>query len=211
VTLRVKPSGTKAGNWIRQWEYAMAKGERFGILQLINGQWLRDLATAIRPLSEVLYDRYMNQADDPEQSTGTEYIEVGKKLRQALDCPQKVVRTTRGGAFAADFEGAEEAPVTDSSQRKERGKPTRGRKRARTSSIEEETSSSKKSKSQCLACGFSGHTLPECWCIFEDKRPEGCTIYESRLKRALKTVKDSKELTELVRKLKLEAEKEDTA
>jgi hypothetical protein len=44
-----------------------------------------------------------------------------------------------------------------------------------------------------------------------DKRPEGCTIQESRVKKALKTVKESKELEELVRKLKLEAEKEDTA
>jgi hypothetical protein len=31
------------------------------------------------------------------------------------------------------------------------------------------------------------------------------------VKKALKTVKESKELTELVRKLKLETEKEDTA
>jgi hypothetical protein len=89
----------------------------------------------------------VNQADDPEQSKSAEYIEVGKKLRQALDCAQKVVCTTRGGAFAADFEGAEEAPVTDSSQQKERSKPPRGRKRAGADLIEEEMSSSKKSKS----------------------------------------------------------------
>jgi hypothetical protein len=35
-------------------------------------------------LSEVPYDRYMNQVDDPEQSNGTESIEVGKRLRQAF-------------------------------------------------------------------------------------------------------------------------------
>jgi hypothetical protein len=40
--------------------------------------------------SEVLYDRYMNQADDPEQSNGTEHIEVGKKLRQALDSSRQL-------------------------------------------------------------------------------------------------------------------------
>jgi hypothetical protein len=40
--------------------------------------------------SEVLYDRYMNQADDPEQSNGTEYVEVGKKLREALDSSRRL-------------------------------------------------------------------------------------------------------------------------
>jgi hypothetical protein len=32
----------------------------------------------------------MSQADDPEQSSGTKYIEVGKKLRQALDSPRQL-------------------------------------------------------------------------------------------------------------------------
>jgi hypothetical protein len=57
--LRTKPTGTRVGNWIKQWEYAMTKGERYGIPQLMNGQWLRDLATAIRPLSDVLYNKYV--------------------------------------------------------------------------------------------------------------------------------------------------------
>jgi hypothetical protein len=216
--LRMKPSGTKVGNWIKQWEYAMTKGERYGIPQLMNGQWLRDLATAIRPLSDVLYNKYMDQADDPEKSMASEYIEVGKKLRQALDHSKGVVplRTTRGGAFAAEFAGTEESdPDTDKyslQSRKDRGKPPRSRKRAGTQSIEEETSSSKRSTAQkCPACGIRGHTLPGCWCIFEDQRPEGVSLSESRVKRALKAVKESKELTEQVRKLKLEAERGDMA
>jgi hypothetical protein len=82
----------------------MTKGdlERYGIPQL-NGQWLRDLATAIRPLSDVLYNKYMDQADDPEKSMASEYIEVGKKLRQALDHSKGApLRTARGGVVAAE-------------------------------------------------------------------------------------------------------------
>jgi hypothetical protein len=106
AVLWTKPTGTRVGNWIKQWEYAMTKGERYGIPQLMNGQWLRDLATAIRPLSDVLYNKYVDQADDPEKSMASEYIEVGKKLRQALDHSKGApLRTARGGAFAADFAG----------------------------------------------------------------------------------------------------------
>ena len=218
--LRVKPAGTRIGNWIKQWEHAMTKGERYGIPQLINGQWLRDLATAIRPLSNVLFNKYMDQADDPEQSMASQYIEVGKKLRQALDHSRVVpLRTTRGGAFTADFAelGTEES-VPDANRyslqpsRKDRDRPPHSRKRAGTQSIEEETSSAKRSSAQmCPACGIRGHALPGCWSIFEDQRPEGVPLSASRVKRALKKVKESKELTEQVQRLRLEAERGDTA
>jgi len=39
-------------------------GERYEIPQLMSGQWLRDLAIAVGPLSDVLYNKYINQADD---------------------------------------------------------------------------------------------------------------------------------------------------
>ena len=216
---RMKPTGTKIGSWIKQWEYAMTKGEKLGIPQLVNGQWLRDLATAIRPLSDVLYNKYMDQADHPEQSMASEYIEVGKKLRQALDHSRVVVplRTTRGGAFTAGFAelGSEEsAPDANMNSlqlsRKDRDKPPR--KRTGTLSIEEETSSAKRSSAKmCPACGLRGHALPGCWSIFEDQRPEGVPLSGSRVKRALKAVKDSKELTQQVRQLRLEAERGDAA
>jgi hypothetical protein len=96
TVFRVKPTRMGVGPWIGQWEHAVAKGVRYGIPQLLNGQWLRDLVTAIRPLSDSLYTKCLQQSDDPEQSLATEYIEVGKMLRQAL-----VVA-------AVDFQGAEE-------------------------------------------------------------------------------------------------------
>ena len=217
--LRTKPTGTRVGNWIKQWEYAMTKGERYGIPQLMNGQWLRDLATAIRPLSDVLYNKYVDQADDPEKSMASEYIEVGKKLRQALDHSKGApLRTARGGAFAADFAGTEsidsypDAGNNSLQSRKDRDKTPHSRKRAGTQSIEEETSSSKRSSAlQCPACGMRGHALPGCWYIFEDQRPEGVSLSASRVKRAMKKVKESKELTEQVQRLRLEAERGDTA
>jgi hypothetical protein len=203
--LRARPSRSRIGKWIQQWEQAMVKGQKYGIAPLANGQWLQDLADAIHPLSDVLYNKYMDQADDPELSMASEYIEVGKKLRQVLD--HKVVRTTRGSALAADFAGTEEDPDATDNSRKEADKPPRSRKRAGTKSIEGETSSSKRSTNQkCPACGLRGHALPGCWCIFEDQRPDGVTVPESRVKKALKAVNESEELTKQVRKLKLEAE-----
>jgi hypothetical protein len=56
-----------------------------------------------------------------------------------------------------------------------------------------------------------GHALPGCWYIFEDQRPEGVPLPGSGVKRALKTVKESKDITEQVQRLKLEAERGDTA
>lgn len=214
--LRMKPSGTRVGNWIKQWESAMTKGERYEIPQLMNGQWLRDLATAIRPLSDVLYNKYMDQADEPERAMASEYIEVAKKLRQALDHSKGVVpiRTTRGGAFAADFTGTEEIDpeigIDSLQSRKDRDKPPHSRKRAGTQSIEEETSSSKRSTAQkCPACGLTGHALPGCWYVFEDQKPEGFSLYGFRKKKTLKSLKESQELRDQVQKLKHEAEKGD--
>jgi hypothetical protein len=195
--IRVKPTGTRVGTWIGQWEHAMAKGVRYRIPQLLNGQWLRNLATAIRPLSDSLYTKYLLQSDDPEQSLATEYIEVGRMLRQAL-VVAAAVRTTRGGAFAADFQGAEEDPTISPQSRMEGDRPPHSRKRARTESIEGETPSSKRSKSQtqCLACGIKRHALPDCWYIFADQMSEGYRILESRVTKVLKAVKENKELLE---------------
>jgi hypothetical protein len=128
----------------------------------------------------------MDQADNPEQLMAPEYIEVGKKLRQALDHSKGVLplHTTRGGALTAGFaklgteESAPDANI-DSLQlsRKDRERPPRSRKREGTQSIEEETCSAKRSSTQmCLACGIGGHTLPRCWSIFEDQRREGVPL-----------------------------------
>jgi hypothetical protein len=184
TVFRVKPTGTRVGTWIGQWEHAMAKGVRYEIPQLLNGQWLRDLAAAIRPLSDSLYTKYLLQSDDPEQSLATEYIGIGRMLRQAL-VVAAAVRTTRGGAFAADFQGSEEDPANSPQSRMEGDRPPHSRKRARTESIKGETSSSKRSKSQtqCLACGIAGHALPDCWCIFADQMPEGYRIPKSRVNK----------------------------
>jgi hypothetical protein len=208
--LRMKPSGSKVESWIKQWEFVIAKGRRYDIPQLHDGQWLRDLATAIRPLSDVLYCQYIAQAEKPEESRVMKYTEIGKMLRQVLGHSKSTSRTTRGGAFAVDFTGSESDPNPDAPSKKGADLPTHGRKkRAGTTSVGRDMSTTKKSKrSLCPACGKKGHTFSECWCIFEDQRPEGYNPVEASITKAKKTVEKSKELTEQLQQLKQEAEKD---
>jgi hypothetical protein len=100
------------------------------------------------------------------------------QLRELFHNPtKKALTTARRSTFAADFAGESENPSDDT---KGKGRPG-GRKRTGTTSIERESSSSKKPKNQI--CVAKGHSLPDCWTLFESKRPEDYTPTEALVKR----------------------------
>jgi hypothetical protein len=80
----------------------------------------------------------------------------------------------------------------------------------RAGTLVDEETSCKKPTPECLACGIRGHSIRDCWCLFEDKRPAGVTIGDARINRALKKVEKNKELADQVVKIRLE-EQEDEA
>ena len=113
------------------------------------------------------------QARDSDRNKPAEYRTIAMQLRELFHNPtKKTLTTARGSTFAADFAGESEN-LSDEAGRKGTGRPG-GRKRTGTTSIERESSLPKKPKNQkCLACNIKGHSLPDCWTLFEDKRPEG--------------------------------------
>ena len=52
----------------------------------------------------------------------------------------------------------------------------------------------KKITTECPACGTRGHDLPECWCIFEELKPEGMTTSAYRIRKAKKAIAHDDEL-----------------
>ena len=62
--------------------------------------------------------------------------------------------------------------------------------------------SCKKPTPKCLACRIRGHSIQDCWCLFEDKRPAGVIIRDACIKRALKKVEKNKDLADQVTKIR---------
>jgi len=195
----LKPN--KVSQWLDRWENAITLVKKYNLPQKNNGIWLQDLAQAIRPLSESLFTIYLRKTK--EESGISEYRTVAMELREILSISSKKTTTTtaRGSAFNADF--GEEDPATEESKGKGR---SRSRKRAGTISIEEESSSTKKSKnSKCPACGIKGHALPDCWTLFEKKRPDGYKPTEALAKKVRDKLAHDKDLAAEVEKLRKEA------
>lgn len=101
-------------------------------------------------------------------------------------------RTMRGGAFHVDEGDA------DSDQAKEASTP-KGRKRTKSGSGGKPA---KKTALECPACGMRGHDLPDCWHVFDDKRPEGKARNEFRIRKTKKALEDNSELQKKVEALR---------
>jgi hypothetical protein len=102
--------------------------------------------------------------------------------------------TVRGNIFNVDFGGSEEDISTTKSDTGRGNSLFNSQKRAGTNLIKEKTSSSKRSKNQCPVCEIRGHTLPDCWYLFEGKRPKGFKAGSVRMKKVHKRVEDNKDL-----------------
>lgn len=204
----------KINQWLDRWELAMKVAERHKIQPTIDGEWLRDLADAIRPTSDSLYDKLSDQAIDPEKSALSEYPKVALYLREKLGGQSKKSGpsgTMRGSAFNADFAGEPEEGIP-TTQEGGGNAGQQGRKRAGTKSIEEQTPTGKKAKkSQCPACELKGHNLENCWYLFESKRPEDFKVSKMRMEKTLKRVEKDNELAAQVKELREKEEQSEAA
>ena len=198
---------TKLDQWLDRWEGVMKLVVKHKLPQASKGRWLRDLSRAVRPVNESYSSKYMSQSRDEQQGDVARYHQVAMEIRQ--DFPEFTKKgpstgTMRGSAFNADFAGeTEDGNVADVDTPADNKGPSR--KRAGTTSIEEDAPEKKKlKKSTCPACGRKGHNLPDCWYLFEDKRPERFKASEKRMKETLERVKNNKDLSVRVQKLRLE-------
>jgi len=204
----------KISTWLDRWEHAMKMAEKYKIPQMSDGIWLQDLAEAVRPISDTYFVLFTEQSNDPNNSEPSEYRKVATQLREAFVNTSKKANptgTARGSAFNADFAGESEEENPDAAKGQTKGggnSSSRSRKRAGTNSIEEEKSSSKRSKSsKCPACDMKGHALPDCWYLFEKKRPEGYKTSKARMEKVRKRIEEDKDLAAQLEKLKLQGDK----
>jgi hypothetical protein len=202
----------KLVQWLEEWETIMVECIKYELPEVKNGRWLRDLALRIRPMSEVYYVQFMKDANDDAKSDPLEFRRVARELREMLGT-RSGGRTVRGGAFNASFGPTE--PSDDSSdtihfEEAEQAPPqgSKGRKRPGTSY---ESNASKKVNPECPACGMRGHSLPECWCIFEELRPEGAKSSSYRVRKANKALADNEELSRQVQEIRQKMEKKKVA
>lgn len=94
--------------------------------------------------------------------------------------------TVRGGAFHTEG-GDEESDHSEEASTPKGGKRTKSGSGGR---------SGKRPALTCPACGMRGHDLPDCWCVFEEKRPEACLatiVVCERLRRRWKTTASCRE------------------
>ena len=157
-------TNTKINVWVDNWELAMKLIEKYKLPQASNGIWLRDLAQAVKPMSDTLHMMYGQQARESNRSKPSEYRAIAMQLRETFYTPSKKPQgTTRGSAFNTNF-GGEEASDNNVTEEIPKGRPGRpgGRKRTGTTSINRESSSKKLKTQTCTACNFKGHTLSDC-------------------------------------------------
>jgi hypothetical protein len=191
----------KLHQWLDEWENTMVECIKYDLPEMKNGHWLRHLTEYIRPVSDALYVQLLTDADDDAKSDPAEFRSVARKLREIL--PARVDRRiTRGGAFPAGFgptEQSDDSSNATNTKEAEKAKP-QGRKRAGTRS--QESNASKKVTPECIACGMRGHSLPECWCIFEELRPEGAKSPAYRVRKAKKALEKNEDLRKQVEALR---------
>jgi len=201
----------KLSQWLDEWEATMVECIKYDLPEITNGHWLRDLADLIRPTSDTFFVRLMEDADDDTKSDPEEFRRVARELRERLDRPPKGGRTSRGNAFQTNFgpaESSEEGSDAKNNQGTEQAPPKgkQGRKRTGTDSLG--TNVSKKPVPECPACGKRGHSLAECWCIFEELLPEGMKSSAYRVRKAKAKVDEDEQLTTKVQEIRRKMDEE---
>ena len=82
---------------------------KYDIPEINAGRWLRDIARAMKPLSDALYVKFINAATNDEKSGPERYLAVSMKIREIIQTDVSKRTVMRGTAFAAEFDG-EPAP-----------------------------------------------------------------------------------------------------
>jgi hypothetical protein len=195
------PTVATIGKWLATWELAMAEAQRYQIPEISSGRWLRDLATAIRPLSEVLRATFIMESTDDTKTNPERYLEVSVKIREIVGTADTKRRVTRGAAFAIEFDG--EPPVDEAGQE---NKNKNSRKRARTTSATKNTTRGKKRKTRmesCKACGLRSHELSRCYYAFPELRYPGFEPIKNLEEKVAQALEDNEKLAnevEVIRK-----------
>jgi hypothetical protein len=207
ASIRKPPTAATIDRWLSTWEMAMAEARKHKIPEIESGRWLKDLATAMRPISEGLSFRFTDESTDDDKTDPKRYLEVSVKIREILgtmNIPKG--RVTRGAAFAAELDGE---PACDEDSHDEReNKTSRSvspRKRAGTTSALNKATKGKKKKNGCKACGMPNHELSRCFYAFPESRYPDFKPIERLVAKVAKSLEENKDLAAEVEKIRKEA------
>lgn len=206
-SLRKTPTPTTIGNWLSTWEHAMVGAIKHNIPEIGGGRWLRDLALAIKPVSDVLNAMFITESTDDEKTNPNRYLEASVRIRELVETnmPRKRM-VTRGHAFAVEFDGE---PAADERGQDEGFKKRKSIKRARTPSAPSDLPGNKRKKIGCKACGQNRHELSRCFYVFPELRYKGFKPHEALVAKVSKALDDLDlaEEVEAIRKERQDGEK----
>jgi hypothetical protein len=189
ASIRKAPTTTTVSKWLTTWEQAMAEAIKYDIPEINAGRWLRDIARAMKPLSDALYVKFINAATNDAKSGPERYLEVSMKIREIIQTDVSKRTVMRGTAFAAEFDG-EPAPYGDNCDNHDERKNTKSHKRARTTSAPNNVTKGKKRKISCKACGQPSHRLIRCYYAFPELRPLDFEPDEELVEKVARALED---------------------
>jgi hypothetical protein len=200
AVFRRNPTLATIGKWLTDWELAMVEANRYKIPEIGSGRWLRDLAIAIKPISETLNATFIKHSTNDAKNDSSLYLKAGVRIREFVGTnnnPSKG-RVVRGAAFAAEFDGEQ---ATDDDRKDDRKK---SRKRAGTVSALPDVG--KKPRRSCKACGNPKHSLRQCYYAFPELRPKHYRPSKKLAEKVAKALDDNEELAEEVDIIRKELE-----
>ena len=102
---------------------------KHNIPEIGSGRWLRDLALAIKPVSDVLNAMFITESTDDQRTDPSRYLEASVRIRELVETNISRRRmVTRGHAFAAEFDGE----LAGDERYQDAGNKRKSFKRART-------------------------------------------------------------------------------
>jgi hypothetical protein len=186
-SLRKIPTPSTISNWLSTWEHAMVGAIKHNIPEIGSGRWLRDLAIAIKPVSDVLNAMFITESTDDQRTDPSRYLEASVRIRELVETNMPRKRTvTRGLAFAAEFGGE----LADDGHYQDAGNKKKSFKRARTPSAPKNLPENKRQKTGCRACGLYRHPLSRCFYVFPELRPQDFKPHQYRVNKVSQALKD---------------------
>ena len=203
-SLHETPTPTTISNWLSTWEHAMVGAIKHNIPEIGSGRWLRDLALAIQPVSDVLNAIFITESTDDQKTNPSRYLEASVRIRELVETnmPKKRL-VTRGHAFAAEFDGE----LSGDEHSQDVGNKKKSLKRARTSSAPKNSPENKRRRNGCWACGQPQHKLSHCFYVFPELSPKDFKPNKSLVTKASRALDDS-ELAERVEAIRKERQNE---
>ncbi|KJZ69533.1 hypothetical protein HIM_11075 [Hirsutella minnesotensis 3608] len=186
-------------SWLAKWEEIIEEADQYFLVEALTGQWLRDIALLIRPLSDGTATLFKKASKVLDEDAAAAQHRVYKELRPRSDVSirretphdrnQPQGRWTFQSVARQIRELVEEQRPSQHLRPLKRGgvfqaDGTRKKRKTSPSSDEEEN----EDQDRCPACKRTGHELKDCWLVFEDRRPSYSRKAPKRIADKIKRV-----------------------